>query len=218
MKKFFITIMILVLSLSMAGCSQSLFFGNDKMISSDCVDEPMTSEESKGSSASEIVSETEKAEKYENTGLPEDEFFESQVTKEGMVETVRKVRHYTNMGFSLEYPEEFERYNSDDSILIKWYDSSLVIKMYPQRDMESVKKELIGDRLNITEDIVELSGKKVPRAYSMSNDVEAFYFIENDDALYVATTNFSLEGLEGIGVDFYDMLKSKVGNILRPLH
>lgn len=46
--------------------------------------------------------------------------------------------------------------------------------MYQQRDIESVKKELIGDPLNMTEDTVELAGKEIPRAYSMSNDVETF--------------------------------------------
>jgi len=207
MKNIMICMIIFALSFSLIGCSQSPPSSNDEMMSFGGVDETKALDESEEPS-SENVSNEEKIKKPESSSLPEDEFFESQVTKEGMVETVRKVRHYTNMGFSLEYPEEFERYYSDDSILIKWYNSSLIIKMYQQRDIESVKKELIGDRLNMTEDTVELAGKEIPRAYSMSNDVEAFYFIENNDVLYVATTTFSLEGLEGIGVDFYDTLES----------
>lgn len=208
MKNILMYMVISMLSLSMSGCSY-LSTPTVKPEPTAGVEKTTSSQKDSSSPTPETENDTEREKNNEEPNLPDDELFESNVTKEGMTEPVTKIRHHSKLGFSVEYPAKFERYYSDDSIMFKWYHYTLTITKYTGRDMESVKKELTEDFTNLNEDEVEMLGKTFQCAYVMANDMyEIYFFIENGDAIYVAKMYLSVEAMEGLGVDFHDIIDS----------
>ena len=136
-----------------------------------------------------------------------DVFFDKVIMLEGMYEYESYVRHNSKLGFSLEYPAYYKRTYTDDTMLINFGDPYLKIKMYRNRTMESVRKELIGN-LKLTASEYEIDGQKVYTTTRHSGshyhtDIYDYYFVYNGDILYVITTYLpTIEHVEGIGTIF----------------
>ena len=141
-------------------------------------------------------------------GLPVDTYFEANVMKEGYLYPETMVRHYSHLGFSIEYPMDYERHYSNNAMTLKWYDSYLTITRYTDWTAESMKnklaKELSGERV----DVCDIAGKRCYAIYSSRNysrwssSIRDFYLIEHNGVLYLAETSYLLEASEGVGADF----------------
>ena len=144
-------------------------------------------------------------------GLPVDTYFEANVMKEGMFNLESMVRHYSHLGFSIEYPMDYERHYSGNSLTIGWpYANStyLTITKYTDWTAESMKNKLLKEVPGTSVNIWELDGKRCYALYTPVNyskrypSVRNFFLIEHNGVLYLAETNHSVEAWEGVGADF----------------
>ncbi len=184
------------------------------------------SEEAENASGSYETSETETSETKSVSGHEDGERFESIIMIEGMEEAVsyEHIRNST-VGIEMDYDYElFERHSEPDrECFVSRYDDpgnfeNYLEVTYSEEDAESaaaaVSEALSKDYDIIREEfMLEGAGRCIRIDASADKDgltmpekLRMVYIIPADDGSRIATAHYSIEGAEGFGVRFRNMM------------